>query len=79
MTFNIYLIHMFVVNNIFKAYRIGKIFNKNNKTFRGVFYYQIYSVFFVFSISFIFSIIIKICKSILFSFKKLFLKKIKIN
>lgn len=74
MTFNIYLIHMFVVNNIFKAYRIGKIYNK-----KGVFYYQIYSVFFVFSISFIFSIIIKICKSILFSFKKLFLKKIKIN
>ena len=31
MTFNIYLIHMFVVNNIFKAYRIGKIYNKKGK------------------------------------------------
>ena len=35
MTFYIYLIHIFIINNIFKAYHIDKKFHKNSKSIKG--------------------------------------------
>ena len=49
-TFYIYLIHIFVINSIFKAYNIDQKFHKNSKSIKGHFKYQIYSVFFIFFI-----------------------------
>lgn len=80
MTFYIYLIHLFVIKNIFQAYGFDLKFGKNYKSINDIFYYQIYSVFFVFIISLFISIGISIFIYILFFFKKLLLhKKIKDN
>ena len=79
MTFYIYLIHNFIIRNIFKAYQIDKKFHKNSKSIKGNIKYQIYSVLFIFISSLIISIGISILKIFLLSFIKLFLKKLKIN
>ena len=62
MTFYIYLIHIFVMNDIFKAYRFNKKFHKKYYSIKDIFYYQFYSIFFVFIVSLIISVGIMIIK-----------------
>ena len=77
MTFYIYLIHNFIIYNIFRAFQIDIKFHKNSKSIKGHIKYQIYSVLFIFFISLLFSIGISILKKFIFSFLQLFIKKIK--
>jgi len=70
-TFYIYLIHLFVVNNIFKVYEIDKKFTKNSQSIRGLIYYQINSILFVFLVSLFIAILI----SIFISFINFLIKK----
>jgi surface polysaccharide O-acyltransferase-like enzyme len=83
MTYYIYLIHKFVINNIFKFYKIDKKFYKkfykNSKSMKGLIYYQTNSILFIFFISLIFSFGIDIFIKYLLYFKKLIEKKIKNN
>ena len=64
MTFYIYLVHIFVISNIFRAYRFDKKFHKKYYSVKDIFYYQSFSVFFVFIVSLIISIGIMINKKI---------------
>ena len=77
MTFYIYLIHNFIIYNIFRAFQIDIKFHKNSKSIKGHIKYQIYSVLFIFFISLLFSIGISILKKLIFCFLRLFIKKIK--
>ena len=77
MTFYIYLIHIFIINNIFRAYHIDIKFHKNSKSIKGHIKYQIYSVLFIFIISLLFSIVISLLKKFIFFCLKLFFKKVK--
>ena len=77
MTFYIYLIHGFIINNIFKEYKIDKKFNKNTKTIKGIIKYNIYSVLFIFSFSLLISLVISMIKNLMFASKKIFYKKLK--
>jgi len=77
MTFYIYLIHIFIINNIFRAYQIDKKFHKNSKTIKGHIKYQIYSILFVFIFSLLFAFGISILKNIIFFSLRLFFKKVK--
>ena len=79
MTFYIYLIHYFVINNIFKKYKIDKKFNKNTESINGIIKYNIYSVLFVFSFSLLFSLGILILKNLIFVSKNILYKKLKNN
>ncbi len=78
-TFYIYLIHGFVINNIFKEYKIDKKFNKNTESIKGIMKYNIYSVLFIFSFSLFISFGILIIKNLIFTSKKILYKKIKNN
>ena len=62
LTFYIYLIHIFVINNIFKAYKIDRKFNKKNRSIKTLIKYQTYSTIYIFVISLLFSIFINILK-----------------
>jgi hypothetical protein len=78
-TYYIYLVHIFVINNVFRKYKLEKKLKKNYQTIKTLIYYQTISIFFVFLISLIFSIfirlLIKMLKIILESLRNLVLKK----
>ena len=78
-TFYIYLIHYFVINNIFKKYKIDKKFNKNTESINGIIKYNICSVLFVFSFSLLFSLGILMLKNLIFVSKYVLYKKLKNN
>ena len=50
------------MNDIFKAYRFNKKFHKKYYSIKDIFYYQFYSIFFVFIVSLIISVGIMIIK-----------------
>ena len=79
MTFYIYLIHIFVIHNIFEEYKIDKTFNKNTESLKGIIKYNICSVLFIFSFSLLFSLGIIMIKKIIFTSKKILYKKLKNN
>ena len=68
---------MFIINNIFRAYKIDKKFHKNSKSIKEQIKYQIYSVLFIFIFSLLFAIGISIIKNFIFFCLRLFFKKVK--
>ena len=76
-TFYIYLVHVFVMNNIFRAFNFDKKFYKKNFNLKNIIYYQSYSVFIVFTFSLFISIGFLIYINIFDFLKKMLIKKTK--
>ena len=77
LTFYVYLIHIFVINNIFKEYRIDKKINKNTEIIKGIIIYYIKGISFVFISSLLISYLISIILNLIYNSKKILDEKIK--
>ena len=74
-TFYIYLIHLFVINNIYKTFNFDKKFYKKYYELKDIIYFQSYSVFIVFIFSLFISIGFLIYINIFDFLKKMLIKK----
>ena len=74
-TFYIYLIHLFVKNNIFQAFKFNAKFYKKYFEIKDIIFYQSYSIFFVFTFSLFISIGILIYINIFDFVKQMLIKK----